>query len=53
MSQYDAIVIGSGHNGLIAANYLTDAGKRVLVFERRSRIGSATVTEEFLPGFSA
>ena len=53
MSQYDAIVIGSGHNGLIAANYLTDAGKRVLVLERRSRIGGATVTEEFLPGFRA
>ena len=53
MSQYDAIVIGSGHNGLIAANYLLDAGKRVLVLERRSRIGGATVTEEFLPGFRA
>lgn len=50
---YDAIVVGSGHNGLIAANYLADAGKRVLVLERRSRIGGATVTEEFLPGFRA
>jgi phytoene dehydrogenase-like protein len=53
MSQYDAIVIGSGHNGLIAANYLADAGKKVLVVERRSRIGGATVTEEFHPGFRA
>lgn len=53
MTQYDAIVVGSGHNGLIAANYLADTGKKVLVLERRGRIGGATVTEEFLPGFRA
>jgi phytoene dehydrogenase-like protein len=35
MSKYDSIIIGSGHNGLIAANYLADAGKKVLVLERR------------------
>ncbi|MFO1540132.1 MAG: phytoene desaturase family protein [Chloroflexota bacterium] len=50
---YDAIVIGAGHNGLIAANYLADAGKRVLVVERRERVGGATVTEEVIPGFRA
>ncbi len=50
---YDAIVIGAGHNGLIAANYLADAGKRVLVLERRVRVGGATVTEEVIPGFRA
>ena len=43
MSKYDSIIIGSGHNGLIAANYLADAGKKVLVVERRSVIGGATV----------
>ncbi|MBA3338124.1 MAG: NAD(P)-binding protein, partial [Chloroflexia bacterium] len=41
---YDAIVVGSGHNGLIAAGYLAKAGKRVLVLERRQIIGGATVT---------
>ena len=49
--RYDAIVIGSGHNGLIAAAYLAEAGESVLVLERREVIGGATVTEEFWPGY--
>ncbi len=52
-SRFDAIVVGSGHNGLIAANYLSDAGKRVAVVERRGLVGGATVTEEVIPGFRA
>ena len=51
MSTYDAIVIGAGHNGLVAAGYLAKAGKKVLVLERREVIGGATVTEEVFPGY--
>ena len=36
---YDTIVVGAGHNGLVAANYLAKAGRRVLVLERRERAG--------------
>src|ERR687884_2215754 len=48
---YDAIVIGAGHNGLVHAAYLARAGKRVLVLERRERVGGAAVSEEVFPGF--
>jgi phytoene dehydrogenase-like protein len=51
LSTYDAIVIGAGHNGLVAAGYLAKAGKKVLVLERREVIGGATVTEEVFPGY--
>ena len=50
--QYDAIVIGAGHNGLVCAAYLARAGKRVLVLERREVIGGAAVSEEVFPGFT-
>lgn len=48
---YDAIVIGAGHNGLVAATYLAKAGLRVLVLERRELLGGAVVSEEVFPGF--
>ena len=49
---YDAIVIGSGHNGLTCACYLAKAGMKVLVLEQYSSIGGMTNTEELtLPGF--
>ncbi|MBI1882514.1 MAG: NAD(P)/FAD-dependent oxidoreductase, partial [Chloroflexi bacterium] len=50
-NKYDAIIIGSGHNGLVNAAYLARAGKKVLVLERRHLVGGATVTEEIFPGF--
>ncbi|HSW32770.1 MAG TPA: NAD(P)-binding protein, partial [Steroidobacteraceae bacterium] len=50
-SRYDAIVIGAGHNGLIAGAYLARAGKKVLVLERRDVVGGAAVTEEIFPGY--
>ena len=50
-SQYDAIIVGAGHNGLVTAAYLARAGLRVLVLERRYVVGGACVTEETFPGF--
>src|SRR3954465_12218560 len=50
--KYDAIIIGGGHNGLVAAAYLARAGKKVLVLERRHVLGGAAVSEQIFPGFT-
>ena len=48
---YDTIIIGAGHNGLVAAAYLAKQGKKVLVLERRAIVGGSVVTESFGDGF--
>lgn len=47
--QYDAIIIGAGHNGLVTAAYLARAGWQVCILEKRELIGGAAVTEELFP----
>jgi phytoene dehydrogenase-like protein len=49
--RYDAVIIGAGHNGLVAAAYLARAGRRTLVLERRKALGGAAATEEIFPGY--
>jgi phytoene dehydrogenase-like protein len=49
--QYDAVVVGGGHNGLVCAAYLARAGMKTIVLERRHLVGGAAVTEEVWPGF--
>ena len=48
---FDVIIIGGGHNGLVTAGYLAQAGRRVLVLERREMVGGCAVTEEVWPGY--
>jgi phytoene dehydrogenase-like protein len=50
-THYDTIIIGAGHNGLVAAAYLARKGKKVLALERRAVVGGSVVTESFGDGF--
>ena len=52
-TKYDAIIIGGGHNGLVAAAYLAKAGKSVLILEREAALGGATVSQRVFPDFDA
>ncbi|MWB98594.1 phytoene desaturase family protein [Agromyces seonyuensis] len=47
--EYDAVIVGGGHNGLTAAAYLARAGKRVLLLERADHLGGAAVSAEAFP----
>jgi phytoene dehydrogenase-like protein len=49
--EYDAIVVGGGHNGLVNGAYLAKAGLKTLILERRHLVGGAAITEELVPGF--
>lgn len=51
MRDFDTIIIGAGHNGLICANYLAKSGKKVLVLEASDTVGGLAATREFHPGF--
>ncbi|HXS94902.1 MAG TPA: NAD(P)/FAD-dependent oxidoreductase [Candidatus Limnocylindrales bacterium] len=50
-NNFDVVIIGAGHNGLVTAAYLAKAGKKVLVVERRELVGGCAVTEELWPGY--
>jgi phytoene dehydrogenase-like protein len=49
---HDAIIIGAGHNALVAAFYLAKAGRRPLVLERQAQVGGGAITREIHPGFN-
>jgi len=50
-TNYDAVIIGGGHNGLVCAAYLAKAGKKVCVLERRHVLGGCATTEALWPGY--
>ena len=52
-TRYDAVIVGAGHNGLVAGFYLAHAGLNTLLLEQRPFVGGAVVTEQFLPGHFA
>lgn len=52
-NRYHTIIIGGGHNGLVAANYLAKAGKKVLVLEKNATLGGATASHRVFPDYDA
>src|ERR1700710_2600674 len=52
-ASYDVIILGAGHNGLVAASYLTRAGLSVLLLEKNDYIGGATTSQQVFPDYDA
>jgi phytoene dehydrogenase-like protein len=52
-ARYDVVVLGAGHNGLVAASYLTRAGLSVLLLEKNDYIGGATTSQKVFPDYDA
>jgi len=52
MTDYDVVVVGGGHNGLVCATYLAKAGRKVLVVEANEKPGGGAATREFAEGYS-
>src|SRR5207247_5609344 len=52
-SQYDVVILGAGHNGLVAATYLARAGLSVLLLEKNDYIGGATTSQRIFPDYDA
>ncbi len=52
-AQFDAVIVGGGHNGLVAAGYLAQAGRRVLLLERLDHVGGAAVSAHAFHGVDA
>lgn len=52
-SKYDVVILGAGHNGLVAASYLSRAGLSVLLLEKNNYIGGATTSQKVFPDYDA
>src|SRR5450432_229698 len=52
-TKYDVVILGAGHNGLVAAAYLARAGLSVLMLEKNDYIGGATTSQKIFPDYDA
>ena len=53
LTTYDAVIVGGGHNGLVAACYLAKAKKKVLLLESNDSLGGATASIQLFPDYEA
>ena len=52
-AKYDIVILGAGHNGLVAAAYLSRAGLSVLLLEKNDYVGGATTSQKVFPDYDA